>query len=694
MVLVRADPGRAGRWSRPPSTSIRSRVHEYGGGAWCLLEAGERPVAYVEDRSQRVFAARHRWRAAPVDARSRPPGSASPRRPRSPGPAGTRAGDRGNGTTTTGIERSVVRPSYRSIRGSHHAVRRPATSSVPVSLAPGRGPAGLGDLGPPEHALGRHRAVGGRPHRRGPARRPRAGWRQVASGGARWTSRCGSMTTRWSSSPTPTGWWQPWLWRAGAEPVRLLRPRGRVPGAGMGARAAHGGRPSARAARLCLAPRRRRPPRASSARRSRSRSSTSPASPSRRCVPTRGGLAWLGQTATEPAGVWRYGAGRAARRRVARHPALLCPRTTSRWPSRCRWRGRDGRTRPRALLPAPAPGWRGPDGERPPLVVQCHGGPTGSADAGFDPVVQMLTTRGYAVAAVDYAGSTGYGRAYRRALEGRWGEADVDDCVAVAAWLAAAGRVDGPRMAIRGASAGGFTALGALVRAEAFAAAVSLVRGERPDGAGRRRPTTSSRATPTGWSARCRRPPASTGERSPLHRVDEIARRGRSCSRARTTRSCRPTQTRRMAEALRGPGRALRGPLLRRRVPRIPPGRDPRRLPSRPSWPSTTEVFGPSGSARSGLGPPWPRPAGTLVTGGPSVWVAPRLWETGCERTSRTGWALPCAPGSPRRAMRPSTRLSALFALGTIEFSGEAPVPPVGRARRRPLCRGGAARSR
>jgi dipeptidyl aminopeptidase/acylaminoacyl peptidase len=117
--------------------------------------------------------------------------------------------------------------------------------------------------------------------------------------------------------------------------------------------------------------------------------------------------------------------------------------------------------------------WQGPDGSRPPLIVHCHGGPTASADAGFDPMVQMFTTRGYAVATVNFAGSTGYGRAYRQALDGQWGVADIDDCVDVARWLAESGWVDGDRMAIRGASAGGLTALGALVRSDAFGAAVS-----------------------------------------------------------------------------------------------------------------------------------------------------------------------------------------------------------------------------
>ena len=114
-----------------------------------------------------------------------------------------------------------------------------------------------------------------------------------------------------------------------------------------------------------------------------------------------------------------------------------------------------------------------PDDLPPPLVVFCHGGPTSSAGAGYDPVVQFLTSRGIAVAAVDYRGSSGYGRAYRDLLRGAWGEGDVDDCVAFAEALAAEGLVDGDRMAIRGTSAGGLTALAALIRARCFAGAVA-----------------------------------------------------------------------------------------------------------------------------------------------------------------------------------------------------------------------------
>ncbi len=114
----------------------------------------------------------------------------------------------------------------------------------------------------------------------------------------------------------------------------------------------------------------------------------------------------------------------------------------------------------------------GPVGELPPVVVLCHGGPTGQASARFDPLIQLLTTRGFCVVAPNYAGSTGYGAAYRRRLEGEWGVADVADCVELVAWLGREGLVDADRAAIRGSSAGGFTALLAATTG-AFVATVS-----------------------------------------------------------------------------------------------------------------------------------------------------------------------------------------------------------------------------
>ena len=92
----------------------------------------------------------------------------------------------------------------------------------------------------------------------------------------------------------------------------------------------------------------------------------------------------------------------------------------------------------------------------------------------FDPFVQFWTTRGFAVADVDYRGSTGYGTAYRRRLNGEWGVVDVEDCAHVVRWLAARGRADGGRAVIRGGSAGGFTTLAALAFTDVFGAGASL----------------------------------------------------------------------------------------------------------------------------------------------------------------------------------------------------------------------------
>jgi dipeptidyl aminopeptidase/acylaminoacyl peptidase len=93
--------------------------------------------------------------------------------------------------------------------------------------------------------------------------------------------------------------------------------------------------------------------------------------------------------------------------------------------------------------------------------------------AGFDLVAQYFTSRGFALAAVDYAGSTGYGRDYRRSLWGEWGVVDAQDCADAARFLAIDGQVDGTRMAVRGTSSGGLTALNALADGGTFAAAAS-----------------------------------------------------------------------------------------------------------------------------------------------------------------------------------------------------------------------------
>lgn len=124
----------------------------------------------------------------------------------------------------------------------------------------------------------------------------------------------------------------------------------------------------------------------------------------------------------------------------------------------------DGRTAHALFYPPANPDRAGPDGALPPLLVEIHGGPTSSAVPVLSTSVQYWTSRGFAVVDVNYGGSTGYGRAFREELLGNWGVVDVADCLAAARWLAARGRVDGGRMAIRGGSAGGFTTLAALAR--------------------------------------------------------------------------------------------------------------------------------------------------------------------------------------------------------------------------------------
>jgi dipeptidyl aminopeptidase/acylaminoacyl peptidase len=118
--------------------------------------------------------------------------------------------------------------------------------------------------------------------------------------------------------------------------------------------------------------------------------------------------------------------------------------------------------------------YAGPPEELPPLVVLSHGGPTSMVSNGFTLGVQWWTSRGFAVVDVNYGGSTGYGRSYRRRLDGCWGLVDVMDCIAAASHLVERGRVDAARLVIRGGSAGGFTTLAALTSSGPFKSGASL----------------------------------------------------------------------------------------------------------------------------------------------------------------------------------------------------------------------------
>jgi dipeptidyl aminopeptidase/acylaminoacyl peptidase len=134
----------------------------------------------------------------------------------------------------------------------------------------------------------------------------------------------------------------------------------------------------------------------------------------------------------------------------------------------------DGESAHLLFYPPASAEFVGPDGERPPVVVVIHGGPTGQAVPAFDRGVQYWTSRGFAVADVNYRGSSGFGRQYRDLLRDRWGIADVQDCGKAIDWLDGQGLADGGRAVIRGGSAGGFTVLAALAFTDTFAAGASL----------------------------------------------------------------------------------------------------------------------------------------------------------------------------------------------------------------------------
>ena len=133
----------------------------------------------------------------------------------------------------------------------------------------------------------------------------------------------------------------------------------------------------------------------------------------------------------------------------------------------------DGKTAHAFFYPPKNSDFQGPAGEKPPLLVKSHGGPTGAASTALNLGIQFWTSRGIGVLDVDYGGSTGYGRAYGERLNGAWGIVDVDDCCNAALHLVSKGEADENRLAIDGGSAGGYTTLAALTFKDVFKAGAS-----------------------------------------------------------------------------------------------------------------------------------------------------------------------------------------------------------------------------
>ena len=142
-------------------------------------------------------------------------------------------------------------------------------------------------------------------------------------------------------------------------------------------------------------------------------------------------------------------------------------------PSAVTYPTRDGSTGHAFYYPPHNADFQAPPAERPPLFVKSHGGPTGASFPTFNLMIQYWTSRGFAVLDVNYGGSTGYGRAYRERLNGQWGIVDVDDCVSAVMALIDRDAVDPARVTITGGSAGGFTTLCALTFRNCFTAGSS-----------------------------------------------------------------------------------------------------------------------------------------------------------------------------------------------------------------------------
>ena len=450
--------------------NARTRVHEYGGGSYAL---GGDALFFSNYADQRLY--------------RQDPGQATPRpiTPEPPAPAAHRYADAC--PTPDGRLLVCVRERHHDGEVVNELVAVPADGGgEPVVLAAGprllrqppgqprRPPAGLAGVGPPEHALGRDRAAAGRAGRRRPGRRP--GHRGRRAGGVGGPARVEPRRR-----PAP-----------GQRPHRLVEP---VPG----------GRRRVGRALEALAPAEEE----FGAPHWVFGMSTYAFLPGGRiaCIHGRGPMQRLGVlepdgaltdlelpfTSFYPPHLRAYGDRLAciagsptdAPAVVVIDPAdggvqvlrssedeALDPGYLS-VPEPIEFPTEGGRTAHALYYPPANRDFQGPAGERPPLVVASHGGPTSGVVSDLHVSYQFFTSRGIAVVDVDYGGSTGYGRAYRRRLDGRWGIVDVDDCVAAARYLAGRGDVDPARLAIRGGSAGGYTTLCALTFRDDFAAGAS-----------------------------------------------------------------------------------------------------------------------------------------------------------------------------------------------------------------------------
>ena len=528
----------------PAPFNVRTHVHEYGGGSYVVaggtvvfshfadgrlyrLDPGdETPVAITPEgpfhyADLRSDPGRRRFLAVREDhgAEVEPPGGHRRDRPRRRARAAW-----SSPTARTSWPRRGSRPTARRSPGSNGTTRTcPGTRR---GSARPRSPRTARSARPTSPPAAR------RSPSSSPSGRPMASCTSSATGPAGGTCTGGSRARGWSR-------WPRW------------RPSSPIPP----------GSSTARATGSCPTARSSRSPGRTAATGSSTSSpggwsarSTRPSPSSTACgsVPTRSSRwpvrrprpRWSSRSTRRPSRRPASCAGR-RRSRSIRAPSPSRSRSTSPRPT---GGSRTRSTTRRRTRRSPAP-----TGELPPLVVRSHGGPTANASTALDLGIQLLTSRGIAVVDVDYGGSTGYGRAYRKALDGAWGVVDVDDCIAAARFLVDAWRRR-PRAArhrgrqrrrLHDARCPGVP--GRVRRRH------QLVRRRRPREPCRATRTSSSRATTTGWSGRTRRPPTSTASARRSTSSTGSPARCSSC-RASTTRSCRPTRPRRSSAALQANG--------------------------------------------------------------------------------------------------------------------------------------------
>ncbi|MFF4007189.1 prolyl oligopeptidase family serine peptidase [Streptomyces sp. NPDC001717] len=212
--------------------------------------------------------------------------------------------------------------------------------------------------------------------------------------------------------------------------------------------------------------------------------------------------------------------------------------------------GPDNREIHAHVYPPHHPACRAPADELPPYVVWAHGGPTDHVPPVLDLHIAYFTSRGIGVVEVNYGGSTGYGRAYRERLRGQWGVVDVEDCAAVARALAAEGTADPARLAIRGGSAGGWTAAASLAATDVYACAAIIYPVLDLLGFAEETHDLESRYV-DGLAGPPRTLPVLCRERSPVARADRITAPF-VLLQGLDDQVCPPSQAERLLAALRG----------------------------------------------------------------------------------------------------------------------------------------------